>query len=149
MRRDYFTIDVRHTEASDGLPEVVLAFDGPSNLLEERLAAPSGETTLSAEEIDVTFRYTTPIEADEPTGVLSLTDRLTGEFVLETNAAADTIKTVIEAARDRTDEAGVCYRVEINADEEVIAYEKATLLVYDADGDLRRECSLIPGGVEL
>jgi len=78
---------------------------------------------------------------------------MTGEFVLEVNASGEDILALVDAARSvgetATDSSG-CYRVLLNCDGEV-AYEtdKRTLLVYDDDGSLLRQHSLIPSGVEL
>lgn len=146
MRRDYFTLEVR----DETKPAVVLTFDGPSRLLDQRLTDADG-SALDAEDVDVAFRYTSPVDAEDATGVFSLTNRLTGDFVLETNVAADPIVTLIDAAQseDASDATNGCYEVAIEREEETVTYDKRTLLVYDTGGDLRREHSLIPGGVEL
>jgi hypothetical protein len=152
MRRDYFTLDVRHVDGEDDRKPVVgLDFDGPSGLLDERLTDESG-SSLDASEIDVAFRYTTSVDADDADGVFSVTNRLTGAFILETNTDADPITRLIQTARSEevADADGGRYEVEIRRQSgEKTVYDKRTLLVYDADGDLRREHSLIPSGVEL
>lgn len=151
MRRDYFTTDLRNADP-DGpdRPAVGLAFDGPSELLADRLETADGQH-LDESEVDVAFRYTTDVESDDATGVFSVTNRLTGEFLLETNVDAALVGRLITAARsDEADDDEWRYRVVIEQDDETLAtFHKRTLLVYDGDGDLRREKSLIPGGVEL
>ncbi|MDG5776659.1 DUF5793 family protein [Haloarculaceae archaeon H-GB2-1] len=152
MRRDYFTLDVGHVaEDDDRKPVVVLEFDGPTGLLDERLTDEEG-ASLDAGEVDVAFRYTTAEDATDAEGVFSVTNRLTGGFILETNTVAEPIMRFIQAARsDAAEEAdGGRYEVVIHMqDGEEIVYDKRTLLVYDDEGDLRREHSLIPSGVEL
>jgi hypothetical protein len=148
MRRDNVTL---HVNGDDGpVPTIVLEYDGPTELLRERLDGVDGGSS-TAEGLDVAYRLTTPLDADEPAGVFSLTDRLTGEYVLEVDVAADPIRELIAAAR-RDDEpsgdATGCYRIELRA-AEVRNFEKETLLVYDDEGSLLRQHSLIPSGVEL
>ena len=152
MRRDYVTLEVRDTDQDGGeRPSVVLTFEGPRETLADRLAGPDGEV-LDRERVDVAFRFQTPVDAGEASGVFSLANRVTGEFVLEVNADAEAVLDLVGTARtgaDRDDGDG-CYRVLVrDEDEDVVAYEKRTLLVYDDDGNLLRGRSLIPSGVEL
>lgn len=143
MRRDYFTVDVQTDPDDDGHPTVSITYDGPDGLLEERLNTETG--TLDASTIDVTFRR----QPDSDSGVLSLTNRFTGEYVLETKATFEEISSLVTAAKDRADEDGQ-YQVRLTgSDGKSLVYEKHTLLVYDHDGGLLRQQSLIPGGVEL
>ncbi|WP_254274227.1 DUF5793 family protein [Haloarcula marina] len=141
MRRDYFTLDIRE-DPDDGTPTLSIDYDGPSGVLRERLTTATGET-LDGGEVDVTFRR----QADTDGGVLSLTNRMTGEFVLEVMADPGEIDGFVAAAESHDDGE---YRVVLtDSDGESVAYEKGTLLVYDHDGSLLRQRSLIPGGVEL
>lgn len=152
MRRDYFTVTAGNVGDTDDNPEgptVAIEYDGPSDMLSERLTDETG-STLDAGDIDVTFRLTTPVDDDDPRGVLSIANRMTGEFVLEANADADELLTVVRSARATGDEDDVRYRIRVtDADGKSIVYDKRTLLVYDDDGSLLRQESLIPGGVEL
>jgi hypothetical protein len=85
--------------------------------------------------------------------VVSVTNRITGDFVLELNEDAEDVLRFVRAARrygESTDDGDGRYRVEIRVDgEELVVYEKSTFLVYSSDGDLLRSHSLIPSGVEL
>jgi hypothetical protein len=152
MRREHVTLTVRHVDADDDqLPAVVLAVEEPTDLLTERLVTPDGER-LDGDGVDVAFRFQTPVDAADPSGVFSLSDRVTGEFILEVNADADAILDLVGTARRDDDPEGVesCYRVHVRRDDEDVAtYEKQTLLVYDDEGSLLRQHSLIPSGVEL
>lgn len=154
MRRDYFTLEMRGLtwveEGSDPeKPTVIIDFEGPASLLEERL----GDEPAEDSEIDVTFRFQTELEESEATGVVSVTDRLTGSYVLELNAPAADVFEFIRAAREYGDRAGEDddqYGFEIRIDGEVVlTYDKRTFLVYTRAGNLLREHSLIPSGVEL
>ncbi len=144
MRRDYFEVDMRNVDENEREPPVVTVnFDGPDGLLADRLVTADG--TLDADEIDVTFRRT---ETDD-VGVLSVSNRITGEFVLEANADVEAVRALVDAARSRADDEPR-YRVRVtDADGKSTVYDKETLLVYDREGSLRRGESLIPGGVEL
>ena len=157
MRRDYFQLDVDHvnwvdTGADPEKPHVYIDFRGPEDLLRERLSG-TDDDLLDAEETDVAFRLQGDHERDpDATGVVGVTNRITGDFVLELNEDAEDVLRFITAAREyglESDSDGR-YRVEFDLDgEPLIAYEKETFLVYDADGNLLRRESLIPSGVEL
>jgi hypothetical protein len=152
MRRENFDIHVTNTEwvaAGDepSKPTVAIEFDGPSEVLRSRLAG-TADGVVDTEETDVNYRF----HSDENEGVLSITNRITGDFVLELNADADGVLDFIRAARaygEHTDEDGR-YRIVVEQDgERLLAHEKSTFLVYNEDGNLVRQHSLIPGGVEL
>ena len=157
MRRDYFTLDVRGLEWVDTgrdpeKPTVVIDFEGPASLLQERITGFSAEL-LDDSEIDVSFRYQTVVDDEDARGVVSVTDRITGDYVLELNAPAEKVHRFIKAAREygkRMGEDDDRYRIEIRIDgEETIAYDKRTFLIYNNEGNLLRKHSLIPSGVEL
>lgn len=157
MRREYFTLDVSNidwieTEDEPHRPSVAIDFTGPESLLRERLTGPDGDT-LEAAETDVALRLQGPIGDDETTGVISVTNRMTGDFILELNETATDVLRFIRAARGygkgNTDTDGE-YHVSIAVDGETfVEFDKRTFLVYDEDGDLLRHHSLIPSGVEL
>ena len=149
MRRDYFTLDVRNLD-TDGPPTVEIAFDGPADQLTDRLTA--GGETLEADELDVAFRLQDPPEATDATGVVGVTNRVTGEFILELNAEAGDVFAFIDAAREfgKNREDDVRYRIVVGVDgDTVLNHGKEVFLVYDPDGELLRGHSLIPSGVEL
>jgi len=156
MRRDYFELDVENVSwvdegESPEKPQVRIDFHGPTEVLEGRLSDPRGGY-LDASETDVAFRLQDALDDPDAAGVVSVTNRITGDFVLELNESADDVLSFIRAAREygrNADDDGR-YRVEVRIDgEEVVVYEKQTFLVYDADGNLLRSHSLIPSGVEL
>ncbi|MEZ3116943.1 DUF5793 family protein [Halobaculum sp. MBLA0147] len=158
MRRDYFELDVDSVDwVEEGddprRPHVYIDFHGPEDLLRDRLTDPDGEL-LDTEETDVAFRLQEPRDDNpEATGVVGVTNRITGEFIVELNEEADDVLRFIEAAREygrSVDADGGQYEVEIAVDgDRLVAYEKETFLVYDAEGNLLRTESLIPSGVEL
>jgi hypothetical protein len=152
MRREYFDLHVSNTDwvAVDGTPEkptLIIDFEGPSEVLEERLAG-ADDGLVDADETDVNYR----LHADDGDGVLSITNRITGDFVLELNADSDGVLGFIRAARaygEATDDGGR-YRVVVRfEDRDVLTQDKTTFLVYNSEGNLVRQHSLIPGGVEL
>jgi len=157
MRRDYFSLDVSNVdwvEDGDGpaQPTISIDFEGPATSLTERLGDAEGGT-LEASETDVAFRLQGALEDEDPTGVISLTNRITGDFILELNERADLVFQLIRAARrygENTPDVDGHYRVALHIDGELILeHEKSTFLVYNEDGNLMRKHSLIPGGVEL
>jgi hypothetical protein len=150
MRRDYYELDVRNTDWVDGpgspeRPVAVVRVDGPFDALSDRLTDPDGDL-LDASGVDISFRY-----RDDTAGVFGITNRVTGEYILELNAESETIDRLVLAARryaDHHDDGG--YTIDVRTDDaSVVTYPKRTFLVYDRAGNLRREDSLIPGGVEL
>ena len=156
MRRDHFelaahNIDWVETGDPPAEPRVVIDFDGPKETLTDRLTGPSGDL-LDESETDVTFRLQDPLDDPDAAGVVSVTDRITGEFLLELNEDADDVLRFVRAAREygqSTDDSSR-YSVVIRIDGDTVAtYSKSTFLVYDANGSLLRSKSLIPSGVEL
>lgn len=153
MRREYFDLHVHNTDrAADGEPQkptVVIDFDGPSEVLEARLAG--SDRFVDAEETDVNYRFHE--DGPEGRGVLSITNRITGDFVLELNADTDSVLEFIRAARAYGEATGSDegrYQVTVRLDgNELLTHEKSTFLVYNHEGNLVRQHSLIPGGVEL
>lgn len=157
MRREHFDLDVRNLDwvESGGEPQQPVArirFSGPTEDLAGRLYGPD-DAPLAGDEIDVAFRLRDPFEeTDEATGVVGVANRLTGDFLFETNEDAADVLRFIHAAREygrATNTADGRYRIELSLDGETIIYEKTTFLVYDEEGDLLRSQSLIPSGVEL
>jgi len=156
MRRDYFTLEVANVDwvdddGSPAKPAVTISFEGPASTLRERLTAPDGEL-LVAPETDVAYRLQSELDDADAEGVVSVTNRITGDYVLELNEDADDVLRFIRAAREYGTESdgdghySITIRID---DEEVASYEKNTFLVYDPDGNLMRQHSLIPSGVEL
>lgn len=157
MRRDYFELDVQNIAwEQDGgepcKPSVRIDFQGPDELLTDRLSDGNGEL-LDAEDVDVSYRLLdTNDETTDTDGVVSVTNRLTGDFILELNADADDVLRFISAAREfgRSGDSDGEYCIYIELDgTKLVEYNKGTFLVYDASGNLLRTESLIPSGVEL
>lgn len=151
MRRDYVTLTARHVDAvDDQIPTAELAVDDAVDALAERFVTAAGGP-LEADDVDVAYRLQTRVDDAEATGVFSLSNRVTGEFLFEVNAPADAVLELVDAARDSdTGDTDASYRVAIRQDgDDVATYEKRTLLVYDEEGSLLRQHSLIPSGVEL
>jgi hypothetical protein len=159
MRRDYFHLAVDDVDwLDDGgtprKPRVTIQYSGPAATLRSRLDGTHGDgDRLTGAETDAGFRLRTGLDDEDASGVFSITERATGDFVLECNEAAETVLELVRAARRYGEEEpddDARYRIEVDIDDERVAtFEKATFLVYDDDGNLLREQSLIPSGVEL
>ncbi|MFU8866853.1 DUF5793 family protein [Natronococcus sp.] len=155
MRREHFTLDVSNvdwveTDGEPAKPSVAIDFTGPATALRERLTGPDGDV-LEASETDAALRLQGPL-GEKTDGVVSLANRTTGEFLLELNEDADNVLRFIRAARGYGENGSGDGRYEIEIlfdDEEFVSYDKGTFLVYDEDGNLLRQHSLIPSGVEL
>lgn len=149
MRRDHFTVAAQHVDPDDTeRPVLEIEYDGPTETLTSQLTDDSDEL-FPADALDAAFRLQETLDADETTGVFSLTHRITGEYLLEVNVDAEAVLDLVAAARDGDeDDARYCVRIE-RADGSPVRYEMDSLLVYDDNGDLLRQHSLIPSGVEL
>ena len=156
MRRDYFTLAVSNVdwvdeEGDPRMPTVEIDFTGPESTLRSRFTDANGEI-LDAGDTDVAFRLQTPTDDPDAEGVVAVTNRLTGDFILELNVEAASVLEFITAARKYAEatDGDARYRVDVAFDgEHFVTYEKSTFLVYNQDGDLLRSNSLIPSGVEL
>lgn len=156
MRREYFSLEVSNvgwveSDADPELPELRITVEADPSELDHRFHGADGEQ-LEAAGTDVTFRLQETAEGEDATGVVSITDRLTGDYIVEVNVTADEIRPLIAAARRFGERTGddTLYRVIVEADRKpVVTYEKRTLLVYGSDGELLRGRSLIPSGVEI
>lgn len=148
MRREYFTLEVSDADTS-GIPTIHIDFEGPSDQLAGRLTDGEGEP-LDPDEIDVAYRLQASADGDVD-GVLAVTNRVTGEFILELNAGTDEVLEFIRAVREHgSDSDDRRYRLRLSIDgERSLDHRKGTFLVYDEDGGLLRKDSLIPSGVEL
>ena len=151
MRRDYFTLTATGVTADEpSSPGLSVTYEGPTEEFEDRLRR--GSDRLEGDGIDVTYRLQDSLDDDSPMGVLAVSDRVTGEYVLELNARADSIRSVVEAVGDSGEGDGSGrYRLLIESEDgrQLASYDKSTLLVYDENGELLRDRSLIPSGVEI
>ena len=149
MRRDHFTVRTQHVEAGgDDPPALHVEYDGPSETLTSQLTDDDG-SLYDGDEIDAAFRLQNSLEDSAATGVFSLAHRVTGDYLLEVNADAETVLSLVGAARE-ADADDPEYRLHIErADGAPVIHDLDGLLVYDADGGLLRQHSLIPSGVEL
>lgn len=146
MRRDYLTVHVDtggDEPGGDRPPVLRIELDCPAEAVPAEVRDLE-RSSLSGEDLDVALRRD---ETDDE-AVLSVARRLTGEFLLEANVAVATTEDLVAAALDHPGEARYLVTV-AGADLDPIEFEKRTLLVYDADGNLLRDASLIPSGVEL
>lgn len=156
MRREQFTLEVLHVSWVEGdtdpeQPVLSIYFDGDQGSIRPRLTTSSGEV-LNEQTIDITIRLQDAPEGSSPGGVVAVTNREIGEYIAEINVDMDEMLSFITAARrygESTDDIAR-YSVEITTEEGTLAsFEKRTLLVYSSDGELLRQHSLIPSGVEI
>lgn len=157
MRRDYFTIHVNDvgwvdTDGTPAKPRLDITYEGPKDTLRS-VFFENGTTSTGGENVDVGFRLRASIDNPDATGVLAITDRLTGDFLMEMNTDVEPMLDFIRAARrygEAVSDPSGRYLIEIELDENhTITLDKRTFLVYNQDGSLLRQHSLIPSGVEL
>jgi len=89
MRRDYFELTVEGVDDDTHRPVTPLVridFHGPDGLLRDRLG---DRRYPPADDVDVAFRLREPLStADDSEGVVGVTNRYTGDFILELNETA-------------------------------------------------------------
>jgi hypothetical protein len=157
MRRDYFSVEIhnigRNEAGEDGeprCPTLDITFDGPPTALDDRLTNEEGDRPSST--IDVTCRLLDSAEDPDANGVIGVTDRQTGDFLLEANVDAEEVLEFVRAAREygTETEGSERYRMCITGENgEIVRHDESTFLLYNDEGDLVRRHSLIPSGVEL
>lgn len=156
MRREQFTLEVLHVSWVDEdtdpeQPVLSITFDGDQSSIEPRLTTGSGRI-LDDQTIDISIRLQDAQDDSTPGGVVAVTNREIGEYIAEINVDMEEMLTFITAARrygESTDDIAR-YAARINTTEGTVAsFEKRTLLVYSNDGELLRQHSLIPSGVEI
>ncbi len=149
MRRDHFTVTVRQPDSFDDTesPRLEIEYTGPTETLTAQLGDDHGNLYPS-NMLDAGFRVQQSDDEHEQ-GVFSLTHRMTGEYLLEVNVEADTIRDVVRRARNADDGNGSYFIHIQRRDDDPVRYEMDALLFYDSDGQLVRQQSLIPSGVEL
>lgn len=156
MRREQYTLDITDVAWIDGdsdpcMPCLRIAFGGDPEALESRLEDARGDA-LDADEIDVSVRLRGDVDDPETHGIVALTSRVTGDYLLEARVVASDLTTFTRATKrfGEFSDGNSRYRMRLVADREpILEYEKRTLLVYSQDGDLLRPHSLIPSGVEI
>lgn len=137
-------------ENSPERPTVIIPVSIPSDAFEEHLRRGDDEL-LPADDIDVTFRYQTQTETMPGTGVLAVTDNVTGEFIVEANTNPALIDEIVETSKayaHTTDDEPFKIRLSCN-DRGSYEFIQNLLLVFDRDGDLLRDKSLIPNDVPV
>lgn len=156
MRREQFSLEFTNVAWIDAdtdpeMPTLRVIFDGEESALDRRLRDTAGDR-LDAEDIDVAVRLQGEPEEQSARGVIAVTNRVTGDYVLECNVGPREMLEFIVAGRrygEQTD-SSARYRVAIGlSDKSLETYEKRTLLVYSEEGELLRKQSLIPSGVEI
>lgn len=157
MHREQFTPNVSNVDwldedADPRLPTFTVVFEGEAETLRQHVVGPGGED-LDSDETDVTARLHEQPEDPDAEAVVSVTNRVTGEYMLECNISVDELLSFLAAARrygERTD-GSARYRVRVATPDgdRVFVHEKRTLLVYSDKGELLRGHSLIPSGVEI
>lgn len=159
MRREQFDLEISNVDWINGdsdprLPTLGIHFDGEASTLRDELSKTTDDAESAREprEIDITVRLHGSPDDGKAGGVVAVTDRVTGEYILELHVDADDVLTFITAARRYGEQMDntARYSVQLSAaDGEAGVYEKRTLLVYGDDGELLRQYSLIPSGVEI
>ena len=155
MRRDSVTLEVANVSwIGEGneprQPTLTITVEDEDSTLRDRLF--DGDAPLDAGDVDVSFRFQANRDESAGRGVLAVTNRATGEFILEVNTASEDVIEFVSAARryaEQTDDASRYRTCIVAADETAADFEKRTLLVYSSEGELLRQHSLIPSGVEI
>ena len=155
MSSDRWRLGTRHADSIENgdllmRPELVFQFDGDDETLIDQLPD-TGTGGDYPEEIDVTFQLHSAVNNSDARGTLSLSDRTTGDYLIELEVSAQRIFDFVRAVHVYADEIGneggyiVCLEA---AGELAMEYIMEPLFVYKTDGDLYRARSLIPTWIE-
>lgn len=132
-------------------PVLHLRFDGHSEVMIDQLPD-TGTGNEYPEDFDVSFQLQTSLDDSDANGVLAVSDRLTGEYLLELEVAAKQIFDFVRSVHQYADETGkeVQYIVSLDADNgTAMEYSKQVLITRMTDGGLYRSRSLIPTWVDI
>ena len=154
MSSDRWRLGTRHADSIENgdlpmRPELVFQFDGDYETLIDQLPN-TGTGGDYPEEIDVTFQLHSAVD-DSDRGTLALSDRTTGEYLIEMEVSANRIFEFVLSVHQYADkvgnegEYGVTFEAENGT---AMEYIVEPLLVYQMDGELYRSRSLIPTWVE-
>lgn len=155
MQHDQFRFTFTNTERIDGSSEAdqpLLRIDcteSCENLSTKCVTHVRGD--MDTTDVEISLRYLRPATETE-TGVLALTDSITGQYVLECEGDTKPLPEFLQTARESVNytDGRPQYTVEIRALDGVMARFKTDLLrVYDGTGTLIRQDSLIPSDIEL
>lgn len=132
-------------------PVLHLGFSGHSEELIDQLPN-TGTGNEYPDDIDVAIQLRTSPDDSNATGVLAVSDRLTGEYLLELEVAAERIFAFVRCVHEYADATGdeVGYIVSLDAEDgTAMEFQKHVLLVRMTNGDLYRSRSLIPPWVDF
>lgn len=132
-------------------PVLHLQFGGHSEELIDQMSK-TGTGNEYPEDIDIAFQLRTSPDDSNATGVLAVSDRLTGEYLLELEVATERIFAFVRCVHEYADATGdeVEYIVSLDAEDgTAMEFQKNVLLVRMTDGELYRSRSLIPPWVEF
>lgn len=144
-------VDWDETGGPPKKPVLVIHFKGSDSELQDRLESPEAGRPYP-NEIDITFRLRSHRDESDASGVLTISNRLTGEHMLEFETDAKPVFDFVHAVHRYADETGkeVQYYIDLKSDEGTgWDWEKQVLAVRASDGDLLRGRSLLPTWVEL
>lgn len=143
--------DRAETGGSSTKPTLVIRFDGSSSDLQDRLESPEAGRSYP-NELDVAFRIRSHRGDSGTRGVLTISNRLTGEHILELETDAEHISDFVDTVHGYADKTSkeVQYYVDFQSDEGTVwDCENQVLLVRASDGNLLRHRSLIPTWFEI
>jgi hypothetical protein len=155
MQREELSLEVGHTGwiASGRGPEqpwLVIEYDGEASTFIERFRQP-GAGLYAGSDLDLFYRYQPSVHAPPGGGVFAVSDRVTGDFLLEITASAGRIERFVRAMRQYAEltDSDPTYRVKLWTDTQVADFEKEVFLVYSPERGLIRQRSLIPDWIEM
>lgn len=156
MSVDDWNLQTSHTDRidTDGVtltPVLHLRFSGHSNELMAQLPN-TGTGNEYPEDIDVAFQLQAPPDDSDASGDLTVSDRLTGEYIIEFEVAAKRVFEFVRSVHEYADVTGneVSYIVSLDAEDgTAMEFQNQVLIVRTTDGELYRTLSLIPTWVDF
>ncbi|MFW6436532.1 MAG: DUF5793 family protein [Halococcoides sp.] len=140
MYREDFTVRTRTGDR--GRPVVAIEYDGPRERLLDRVDSVT-TAPIGPDDLELAIR---PAPATKGAAVLAITGTATGAYLLETPVDHNAFEAVTTSARDRGVETVAVVIRPIEGDP--VEFDTRTILLYDDAGQIRRDRSLVPGGVQ-
>jgi hypothetical protein len=155
MYENHWTLNTDNTDWVDNndspqVPMLKISFDGSSSECWDYLGENSLVRRMPAR-VDVTFRLQARQDGFNVDGILGVADSR-GEYIVECEGRGGQVVEVVDVANQYADRLNDSshYKLWIEANDGLIErWVESTLILYSAEGEILRDMSLIPPGLDI